>query len=67
MPALSPTLGTVNIDCPRPECGDAIICDVHGETEPPKPGATSVKMKMRVTDFADKMAAHYRDAHGITV
>lgn len=59
-------IATVDIDCPRPSCTDAIACDVVPEQLPPKPGATTADFKMRVPDLADKLAAHYREAHGIS-
>lgn len=56
-------LGTAEVDCPRAGCDDKITVTLEaGTPKPPKPGAKSVKVPVRIADLADRFAEHYQAA-----
>jgi len=61
--AAAPT--TVDIDCPRPDCEHRITVPLEVTTAPPKPGARTAPVNVRVRrdELSTRMAEHYRDAH----
>lgn len=58
-------IGTIDIDCPR--CDDPITCNVQATPLPPKPGANTADVSLRVTDLADRFAEHYQAAGHTTL
>lgn len=57
---MAAAIATVNVDCPR--CADPTTLNVEATPLPPKPGAKTAKLDLKVVDLADRFAEHYQAA-----